>query len=401
MPLNGLPRKIGVGIIAFAAFGGAYAAWRDAFINVVRASNPTIAYAMRSDDAATFAAMIDRRIADGKNDPLSAREVQIGRRAVMHSPINRGTVRILGVDAAVRGDAAADRIMAVADQLSKRDAGTQLWMIERAVQRNDVTAAITHYHYALTVHPRLEPVLFPILTNAISEEPIRAALRPYIRRQVRWVSPMLFHAIVHGDPRNVLRLLSPVANDIHSNAMDGVNARLISNLAEAGEVSSARDYALRATRGIDATALTRLAASPTTTDGRLGNLAWSIDSTSGIIASTNEDDGFDVQIDPLANGPALSRILPVAGGRQYRFTMRVTPGQRQSEAAWRWRLSCVPGNDQTPFWQQEMSAGGEAGTFERDVTVPGNCRGIRFALSARGGDGQDTASVSFGQLSFR
>lgn len=401
MPLNGLPRQIGVGIIAAAALGGAYAAWRDAFIDVARSSNPAIAYAMRPDDAATFTAVIDRRSADGKNDPLSAREVQIGRRAVMQSPINRGAVRILGVDAAVRGDPAADRIMAVADGLSKRDAGTQLWMIERAVQRNDIAAAITHYHYALTVHPRLEPVLFPILANAIAEEPIRAALRPYVRRQVRWVSPMLFHAIVHGDPRNVMRLLSPVANDVHSDAMDGVNARLISNLADMGEVTAARDYALRATRKLDAAALAQLAASPTTTDGRLGNLAWSIDPTPGIIASMNEDGGFDLQIDPLANGPVLSRILPVVGGRQYRFAMRVTPGQRQSEAAWRWRLSCVPGSGQTPFWQQEISAGGEAGAFQWDVPVPGNCRGIRFALSARGGDGQDTASVSFGQLSFR
>lgn len=401
MPLNGLSRNIRVGILAFVALGGAYAAWRDAFVNVVRSSNPTIAYAMRPDDAATFAALIDRRIADGKDTPLSAREIEIGRRAVSRSPINRAAVRILGVDAAMRGDAAADRIMAIADRLSKRDAGTQLWMIERAVQRNDVAGAITHYHYALTLHPRLEPVLFPILANAIAEEPIRAALRPYILRQVRWVSPMLFHAIIHGDPRNVLYLLSPIANRIHSDAMDGVNARLISNLAEAGEVIAARDYALRATRGVDATALARLAASPTTTDGRLGNLAWSIDATSGITASANEDGGFDIQIDPLANGLVLSRILPVKGGRQYRFAMRVNPGQRQSEATWRWRLSCVPGNGQTPFWWQELSAGGEAGVFERDVTVPGNCRGIRFALSARGGDGQETASVSVGQLSFR
>lgn len=114
-------------------------------------------------------------------------------------------VATLGVNADVRGEeGAARRYFAYAQKLSRRDLRTQLWLIEDAVARGNVSAALREYDITLRVFPTMGEVLFPILASAISNPAIRVALTKKIQSRPPWKDDFLNFAAEKGtDPQAV------------------------------------------------------------------------------------------------------------------------------------------------------------------------------------------------------
>jgi hypothetical protein len=103
-----------------------------------------------------------------QSDPTTA--VAAARTALVRNPAQAGAVRSLGLAASliVKQDAALAAFQ-YADRLSRRDLGTNLWLIEFAVSKNDLTGALSRYDITLRTSSSAYKTLFPILAITLED----------------------------------------------------------------------------------------------------------------------------------------------------------------------------------------------------------------------------------------
>jgi hypothetical protein len=114
----------------------------------------------------------------------------------------------LGLSFALMGDGPhAERSFVYASRLSRRNVPSQLWLLERQVQRNNVPGALSHFDLILRTSPAMHAMLLPILTNASTEPAIATELNRILRGRPNWgpdfVSALLMQ---QSDPRALYRV---------------------------------------------------------------------------------------------------------------------------------------------------------------------------------------------------
>lgn len=93
----------------------------------------------------------------------------------------------LGLMAGTQGRRAESRqLFLYAHTLSRRDAATELWMIEDRVAAHDIDGALRHYDHGLRTSKRLRTMLIPILVRAASEPLVAKPLGSIIARRPPW-----------------------------------------------------------------------------------------------------------------------------------------------------------------------------------------------------------------------
>ncbi len=97
-----------------------------------------------------------------------------------------------------------ERLVQMSARLSRRDAGTQLWLIEAAAQRNDTGETLEHYDIALRTKADTRDILFPRLLNAIDDAEIRQALKPYVHGKNRWIAEFISYANANSKNRKAI-----------------------------------------------------------------------------------------------------------------------------------------------------------------------------------------------------
>ena len=395
--------RIAAGVLlGAAAIGASCFAWADARFAHLRTVNPVKAYAMRPYDAGAIGRALSLKLEEGRGASITDADVRYARASLLAAPLSRDVFKIMAVRAEAAGNSkAADTEMAMADRISRRESFVQLWLIERAVQRDDVPGALTHYNAVLSVHPELGSTLFPILASAISAPDIRKALASYVSRQANWTLNFLDAAVREGNPRDVALLLLPIADSVRSDAYQAIHSQLISRLAQKGDFALARQVAKAMISGFDDQALLRFAVDDQTTDARLGSLAWTFANTASISATANDGRGFSITVDPLANGAAVSRLVPVEGGKTYLFghDIRYEPGSAM--AGLEWQAFCVSSQPKALIWEQAAPKTSTLSHLQAVIHVPQNCRGLEFRLLVNGPDGQQVSSVNLQALELR
>jgi hypothetical protein len=151
---------------------------------------------------------------------MPGHEAQAQARILATSSLRRDptiveAVATLGLGFALGNDIArAERAFLYANHLSLRDIPSQLWLIERNVQRNDIRGALSHFDPILRTSPAMHPTLLPILTSASTEPAIADALNQMLRSKPNW-GPDFISALLmqQGNPVALYRvtrgLLSP------------------------------------------------------------------------------------------------------------------------------------------------------------------------------------------------
>jgi hypothetical protein len=384
-------------ILTPIALFGAYCASRDAQYAYLREVDPVAAWSAKPDDVTSLVRVLDNAIAKNPERPISPAEARHVRNGLDESPLNRGALRILAMEAASRNDnRKEEQGMLLSDALSRRDALTQLWLIEHSVGKDDVPGALRHYHRALAVHPELGEVLLPILANALSEPSVRIALEPYVSRIRPWPIDLLNVAIEKADPRNIALLLLPIAHDVRGAAFDSVRTQLLAKLALAGEFSLAT-HLVKAVWPDAVAGVTSFPVGADTTDPRIGALGWDLFDTGGIVASQNGAGGFDVKVESLSSGVFASRLIPVQGGSSYRFEHVMKSPNSGSLADWKWEAHCVPSGPGSLAWERNLS--NVSGRFSAVIVVPRACKGLLLRLTTRGSESSNDA-ISFENLSW-
>lgn len=117
----------------------------------------------------------------------SAQAAILARAALAREPVSAASARTLGIASALQDHKAeADESFIYAEQLSRRDIPTQLYLLEREVSRGNIDGALVHYDRALRTSLASRPVLLPALAKA-SEDPVVAkSLAHVLRRRPAW-----------------------------------------------------------------------------------------------------------------------------------------------------------------------------------------------------------------------
>lgn len=107
--------------------------------------------------------------------------------ALRFSAIDVKAVRSLGLAAALENNGTkAIQAFGYALGLSRRDVPTQMWFIERAVERDDIDGALRHYDQAMTTSVASRQTLIPILVQATTTPAIADRLILMLRRKPNW-----------------------------------------------------------------------------------------------------------------------------------------------------------------------------------------------------------------------
>ncbi len=114
------------------------------------------------------------------------------RRALRFDGLNPTAARVLAVEAVESNQLKLGLDwLAYSEAVSRRDAGTQLMMIELAVSRGDVSNALRHYDRALRTSEESYATLFPVLLGAAADPAIRHGVIALLQRQPYWRSAFL------------------------------------------------------------------------------------------------------------------------------------------------------------------------------------------------------------------
>ncbi|WP_103727360.1 hypothetical protein [Novosphingobium sp. HII-3] len=218
-----------------------------AFFGIAR----TTAYALREKDLALAHVMApsDGRITALKAETLlqsgvTADNVRTIERfavqALRQDPTAVAAASALGIIKQTRGDAAgAQRMLAYAERLSRRHLQTQLWAIEEAVAKGDISQALRHYDIALRTSRQAPDLLFPVLEKSIADPTVRAALVRTLAARPAWSTSFLDHIAGTAPDQAATAELYVALHRIGVEASQGAQAEVIDTLIARGNHDAA------------------------------------------------------------------------------------------------------------------------------------------------------------------
>ena len=179
---------------------------RDSLAYVVRPANPALALRINPGNSEVAASRAEQMLRD---DPATGAEAEaLARRALRRSPVSAAGARMIATARDVAGDPlAARRLMIYSESLSRRDLPTQVWLIQDAVQHNDISRALHHYDIALRSSDASKPLLFPVLVKALDQPAVVTGLVDTLAARPGWAAGFLGMAASQARDLNGLAAL--------------------------------------------------------------------------------------------------------------------------------------------------------------------------------------------------
>lgn len=158
-----------------------------------------------------------------------ARARSLAQRALRQDATNVTAMSVIGMTA--RDPALAGRAFRLTERYSRRNFPAQLWLIEDAVQRDDVPAVLRHYDIALRTYRQAAPVLFPVLVAAASDPALQPEIANALAKRPPWGALYVQQLAQSGrDPEATARLFVELARrgvDPGAPALSALYARLV------------------------------------------------------------------------------------------------------------------------------------------------------------------------------
>lgn len=343
--------------------------------------SPAMAHRLAPADGRYAASLAQGLLQANASRSELARAERLARVALRQDATTVRAVTVLGLVAQLNGDLEKARgAFAYAQKLSRRDLQTHLWAIEDSVARDDIPGALTHYDMALRTSRTAPDLLFPILSAAIGDRQIQAALIKTLAAKPLWHQNFISYLAGFGsDPRAAASLLGklPAAGvPVYEEAQSGI----VKNLLSRGFLNEAWDYYASTRKGVNRS----FSRDPDFT-ARL-RYATPFDWTSP------DEAGLSVAILPQAEGGVVefattaglggtvvqqSQVLPAGTYRLIGRSEGIAGSGRDRPY---WTLRCSDGRDLGRIAVQDSAV--QAGRFEGLLTVPSDCPGQVLALVA-------------------
>jgi hypothetical protein len=373
-----------------------YLAWLSfihAVANITWDRNPDVALRYVPDHPLALSRKADEMFAEKQDSATLAKVEAMAKQSLRGGALNPVAIRLLGYVADVRGDTKKAReLMLLSHKVSRRDFGTQLWLIEGAVARGDKKQALYHYDIAMRTTPSSFPILFPTLTGALSDPEVRVALAPIVRQAPNWLPSYLSEAInTVENPANLADVLLKAGGLPEDEGYQNLSNALLGQLAAKNKFPAFRQYYL-ALKGNKPAAFRSAALTKDTVNVRYPAMGWQVVENVGIGGSFSQPDNKGrFSLSAFAGsgerGEVMRKMLFLEPGN-YRFQARYSALEGVSDAEIRWDLQCIsaPGNVGKWFVSTPVRRGNFAQV--QDFNIDKTCPNQLLILQAAGGSNQ-------------
>jgi hypothetical protein len=373
-----------------------YLAWLSfihAVANITWDRNPDVALRYVPDHPLALSRKADEMFAE-RQDPATLAKVEaMAKQSLRGGALNPVAIRLLGYVADVRGDTKKAReLMLLSHKVSRRDFGTQLWLIEDAVARGDKKQALYHYDIAMRTTPSSFPILFPTLTGALDDPEVRVALAPIVRQAPNWLPSYLREAInTVENPANLADVLVKAGGLPEEEVYQNLSNALLGQLAAKNKLPAFRQYYLTL-KGSKPAAFRSAALTKDTVNVRYPALGWQAVENVGLGGSFSQPDNKGrVSLAAFAGsgerGEVMRKLLFLEPGN-YRFQAEYLALEPVSDAEIRWELRCVTSTGTVGQWFVDTAI--RRGNFVQmqDFNIGNDCRAQLLILQAAGGSNQ-------------
>ncbi len=393
--LRAKPPLYWVKLVAIFSITG-YLAWLSfihAVANVAWQQNPDMALRFVPNHPLALSRKADELFAE-KQDPATLAKVEaMAKQSLRGGALNPVAIRLLGYVADVRGDQKKAReLMLLSQKVSHRDFGTQLWLIEDAVARNDKKQALYHYDIAMRTTPTSHSILFPTLISALADPQVRAGLAPYVRKGPGWLPMFLGEAINTAEnPANVADLLVKTGQISGGGDYQASSNALLVQLASKAKFPAFRQYYL-SLPGSTASTFQSASLSGDTVNLRHPAAGWQVVESPSIGGGFSQADkngryNFAAFAGTGERGQLMHKYMFLKPG-DYRFAARYSSVETAPDSEVRWELQCLvaSGNVSKWFVATPVRQGSFASTQEFNIGA--DCPNQLLALQVAGGSGQ-------------
>lgn len=366
----------------------AYGAATSAAVNVFHTKLPALALSFDDDDPVALVrdAQIDLAagaVPSGGNDAI----LGVVRQSVSDLPINAPAFRLYGLASATNADLPGVREqMAISERMERRDAAAQLWLIEDAVERNDVTRALRHYDTALRIEQSTRAVLYPVLTDAMESDVIRERFKPYMESRPPWLESFLRFAVSNTkDPVAIAELARISGGFPTGSAYSSLDRELLTQLVASEDYGAAIAH-FRRIDGADESVATGLALTLASTAEAYSPITWqpfSIDGIEPFVLASPAGEGMveiEAEMESGYTGPVARKLIALDPGRySMRAALRAEDFGTQDQGSW--QIFCAGRQGSDPVVNETFDLAEEM-AISASFTIPADCSAQLVLVSA-------------------
>jgi len=349
----------------------------------IRKSDPARAFTLASRDGRVVALFAQQMAGATAKDRTVGDE--LSRRAILMDPTAVPALASLGLSFQARGNiAAAKRLFAYAQHLTRRDLQVQVWAIEDAVGRGDISSALHHYDIALRTSAQAPALLFPILASAIGDLSIRKALTATLTARPAWASSFIeFAGTNQSDPVATAQLYLELQR-ARVPIPQAANAKIIATLLSLDKIDVAWSYYAALHPGLSRNASRQ--ANFVGVPDEPSAFDWAPINDNGITTSIErrgQRSSFEMATAATIGGSLLQQLQVLPPG-SYRITGRSADINQPMASQPYWSLTCRDGRELGRVEVPDSAKNG--GRFTGRFDVPLGCPVQVLVLTARSSD---------------
>ena len=377
----------------------AWASLSLSLVQVTRASNFDFAMTLSSNDPVALSKKADYLLSKGTTDPTRLKRIAtLADRSLVAQALNASALRaLLFANAANRERGWQVQAAQLSNRATRRDLGSNLWFIEDNVARDNIAGALSHYDLALRTSAESGPVLHPLLTSALEEASIRAALVPFIVKNPPWMSGFLWHAVGNSpSPSLIADLLVKAKGSVGRSVTGDIEKALLAKLVSTGQSKQAQSFYTQF-KDADLSLVTSPQLTKASTSGMHSVMGWQSLGTSSANVNFSSAAGdakpsMDIYAAP-GDRQVVGRKLLFLGAGTHSFSAQFGRIDLPAGASVTWRLSCTTAQAQLVIWASDAVTPSSNDSFKAMLAVPANCHAQYLDVEIAGGQTQQGAEV--------
>jgi hypothetical protein len=362
------------GLLAALAAALALASLADSLAAVAVIVDPAEAHRLAPWSGRITAALAAERFALEPTPSTSSDAARLALLALRQDPTAIDALSVLMLQSQLRNETYRSRaIFRVSEALSRRELKPQLWAIQDAVNRGDISDALDHYDLALRTSDVASDLLFPVLARAVAEPKIRSMLIDKLATRPNWARSFINYLAVNVvDPTTTVRFFEQ-ADRAALPILDVERTAVVNAVAARGLYDQAWSYYTLFRRGVRRDSSRDAHFLISTDDPALFD--WATLNDAGATASIQRSLGGGGLVDfsaPSGAGGAVLKQTELFPPGTYVLEGRSANINLPADSRPYWRLSCQDG--------REVGRVGVPNSTEADgkfigvLTVPSQCR---------------------------
>lgn len=385
-------RWVLLGIYALLVATVMWLGFANAVGNVSRNKNPELALQMDADNPVALTVKGDLILQSGPASDSLGQIKRLALRSVARQAINPAGLRLLGfVDALEGRNSKAEKLMNLSSRLSRRELGTRLWLIETAVDKENVTEALTHYDIALRSNIDSYQILLPTLTDALVDPEVRRGMWKFVNSPPPWMPSFLDVAIsTSAHPEDIAKTLIGGGGLPEYPPYKGFSDRLAEQLIAKHQYGAFRDY-YRSLKGGDPSALTNPSFIISNIDPIVTAAGWQLSSNTNVNAAFNANKGkYDLSVFVgSGNREMAARKLLFLSPGDYNFVAVFNATEENRGAQASWQMHCLRADNKVSLWTATGDIVRGRRTTRQSFNVSHDCPSQSLEMTAIGTNGQN------------